>query len=242
MAVRADGEDTHEKLLVAATQVFGECGYSQATVAEICRIAGANVAAVNYHFGSKEQLYRAVWRRTFERARSGIRAREQDLEGAPPEHRLAERIRGVIRRIAGRGEQPLFARLLTRELIQRTAIFEEVRRETVQPMHRMMSGVIRDILGEGATDQQVLYAQMSVINQCLGVGLQLAQCRFNAENTGGTDAGGALDPSQALAQHLSDDDGVEALIEHIVCFSIAGLHATRDRIAAEREAGGAAAS
>ncbi len=46
-----------KKLLSAACDVFVEMGFRDATVAEICRRAGANISAVNYHFGSKETLY-----------------------------------------------------------------------------------------------------------------------------------------------------------------------------------------
>ena len=68
MAVRKDGLDTYKKLLKAASEVFAEKGYRDATIAEICRRAQSNVAAVNYHFGSKDELYIAVWKNAFEEA------------------------------------------------------------------------------------------------------------------------------------------------------------------------------
>jgi len=53
-----DGQDTREKLLLAAVAVFAEKGYKAATVREICRRAkGANNNAVNYYFGGKAKLY-----------------------------------------------------------------------------------------------------------------------------------------------------------------------------------------
>src|SRR3569832_2236407 len=51
---------TREQLLETAGQVFSEKGYSGATGKEICERSGANVAAVVYHFGGMEKLYRAV--------------------------------------------------------------------------------------------------------------------------------------------------------------------------------------
>jgi len=53
---------TREKLLVAASDVFVEKGFRDATVADICNRAAANISAVNYYFGSKEALYQESWR------------------------------------------------------------------------------------------------------------------------------------------------------------------------------------
>src|SRR3954466_1210190 len=51
---------TREQLLENAGQVFSEKGYDGATGKEICERCGANAAAVVYHFGGMESLYREV--------------------------------------------------------------------------------------------------------------------------------------------------------------------------------------
>ncbi len=55
-------EDTRQRLLKAARRLFAERGYDGASVRAITRAAGSNVAAVGYHFGSKEALYKEVIR------------------------------------------------------------------------------------------------------------------------------------------------------------------------------------
>lgn len=60
--------DTRERLLLAGMHVFAVGGYELGTVREITHRAGANQAAVNYHFGSKAALYEAVVQRAFEHA------------------------------------------------------------------------------------------------------------------------------------------------------------------------------
>jgi AcrR family transcriptional regulator len=56
----ADDLPTKRRLLDAAEQLLGETGYEATSLRAITRLAGANVAAVNYHWGSKDNLLRAV--------------------------------------------------------------------------------------------------------------------------------------------------------------------------------------
>lgn len=55
--------DTREALLDAAEKLFSEHGIQASSLRAITHQAGANLAAVNYHFGSKEGLVRAVFSR-----------------------------------------------------------------------------------------------------------------------------------------------------------------------------------
>ena len=62
---RIDGERTRGKILAAAEREFAEKGYELASVREISRRAGVNMALANRYFGSKEGLYRIVAKRLF---------------------------------------------------------------------------------------------------------------------------------------------------------------------------------
>ena len=57
---REDGEVTRRHILETAVRLFAEHGYADTTSKMICKEAGVNIAAVNYHFGSRDDLYRAV--------------------------------------------------------------------------------------------------------------------------------------------------------------------------------------
>lgn len=63
-----NGIETRDRILRAGCRVFAEKGYSDATVADICSVAGTNMASVNYHFGSKDELYAEVWRHAWRQA------------------------------------------------------------------------------------------------------------------------------------------------------------------------------
>ena len=58
-------DKTKEKILRAASRLFSENGLDGVTVREICRAAKVNIALVNYHFGSKEGLYRECVERIY---------------------------------------------------------------------------------------------------------------------------------------------------------------------------------
>ncbi len=61
-----DRVSTQEKILAAATKVFAEHGFKDATTRMICAEAKVNVALVNYYFRSKAELYKAVLASLFE--------------------------------------------------------------------------------------------------------------------------------------------------------------------------------
>ncbi|ADH67408.1 MULTISPECIES: TetR/AcrR family transcriptional regulator [Nocardiopsis] len=58
--------DTRTQILDAAERLFAERGYRGTSVRAITDLAGANLAAVGYHFGSKAELMSAVARRVVE--------------------------------------------------------------------------------------------------------------------------------------------------------------------------------
>jgi AcrR family transcriptional regulator len=52
--------DTKQRILNAAEHLFSRDGYHATSLRSITAVAAANLAAVNYHFGSKEALLEAV--------------------------------------------------------------------------------------------------------------------------------------------------------------------------------------
>jgi AcrR family transcriptional regulator len=58
-----DSQSTKERIFQGAEQLFGKYGFSDASLRQITDLAGVNLAAANYHFHSKENLYRQVFLR-----------------------------------------------------------------------------------------------------------------------------------------------------------------------------------
>lgn len=67
-----DALPTAAALVDAGRDLFGRHGYDGTSVRSLTRLAGANLGAVTYHFGSKEALYRAVLASGLEPLAAGV--------------------------------------------------------------------------------------------------------------------------------------------------------------------------
>jgi AcrR family transcriptional regulator len=78
---------TRERLIAAAIDLFGSRGFAETSVQSITSAAGANLASVNYHFGSKEGLLRAAIHRVIDPVNAEQLRRLDGLEESanPPE-------------------------------------------------------------------------------------------------------------------------------------------------------------
>ncbi len=72
--------DTKEKILDTAERMIGERGYAATSLRQIIAEAGVNLAAVHYHFGSKEDLLDAVVARKVTPVNEGRIARLDRVE------------------------------------------------------------------------------------------------------------------------------------------------------------------
>lgn len=78
--------ETVERILDAAEQLFAEKGFAETSLRLITGKAGVNLAAVNYHFGSKKALIQAVFSRFLGPFCTSL-DRELERRGARPEHK-----------------------------------------------------------------------------------------------------------------------------------------------------------
>src|SRR5262249_17574331 len=116
--------ETRQRLLEAAAEVFADGGYRRATIAKICRRAGANIAAANYHFGDKQGLYAAVFESAQRRASTEDATAMDDA--APAEDRLRAHVATFVGRLLDPRRPAWIARLLAHELIEPTQVLDRL--------------------------------------------------------------------------------------------------------------------
>jgi len=157
--------ETRQRLLEAAAEVFADGGYRRATIAKICRLAGANIAAVNYHFGGKQELYAAVFEYAQRRASTEDTAAVD--EAAPPEDRLRAHVATFVGRLLDPRRPAWIARLLAHELIEPTQVLDRLVRNRMRANHQLIASAIRELLGPAATAETVRLCTLSVVSQCV---------------------------------------------------------------------------
>ncbi len=202
---------TRGQLLEAACRVFAEKSYRDATVADICRLAGANVALINYHFGDKETLYAEAWHLAFSRALEAHPADGGVLADAPAEKRLRGRVLSLMQRISDPENQEFS--IIQREIASPTGLLAVVMHEAIHPIQLAFGKLIREMLGAGVTEADVELCRMSIIAQCLHPVRMKRRHQLLA--------GGEKPPSPML------DLSLEATVDHIVRFSLAGIREIR---------------
>ncbi|MBB6695881.1 TetR/AcrR family transcriptional regulator [Cohnella xylanilytica] len=61
-------QDVKVRLLLAAKKLFSRQGFDGTTIRQICEEANANVALISYHFGGKDNIFKAIFDYSFPRA------------------------------------------------------------------------------------------------------------------------------------------------------------------------------
>jgi len=196
--------ETRVRLVQAATSLFSRDGFSKVTVRDICEQAGANVAAVNYHFGGKTGLYEEILQAAVETMRATTdEAREAGL-GRPPDEQLAAYISVFLQRVF-ESRNSWIHQLMMRELADPTPALDRIAEQVLRPRMDYLSAIVAALLGCPVDDARVKPCVLSVHAQCLAVRENPIAPRLGIERM--------------------TQEGVREMADHIARFSIAGIKA-----------------
>ena len=145
------GERARTRLLAEAERIFAEKGYAKASTREICAAAGLNAAAIHYHFGGKEGLYR-------ETLLGPIRQITAPFAGIDdPNLPLAEALRRVLGGFVGSGDESASQgmRLHLRELVEPSPVYAATVAQHIVPHHQALVALLARHIGVAAEHDDV---------------------------------------------------------------------------------------
>jgi AcrR family transcriptional regulator len=157
-------DPTKSRLIEAAGEEFAARGFERATIRAICERAGVNMAAVNYHYGSKEGLYEAALLEAHECSKAPV---NPEVLSAPAEVRLLEFVRQMLTNVLDKGRRGTWHEaLLLHELIAPTAAADVLVRESIRPRFEFLKATLRELF-PGADDRRLHALAFSTVGQCL---------------------------------------------------------------------------
>src|SRR5947209_7616701 len=139
-------ESTREGLIKAAIAVFSAKGFEAGSVREITQTANANQAAINYHFGGKEGLYREVLKASIQ-AFAELSPLDADRLAAMDGPRAVETfIRTQLKALNRRDQLGRFMRIFTWETLTRSQVFTDFLAKEKLPIFGIAELVVRKFL------------------------------------------------------------------------------------------------
>ncbi|QNI32412.1 CerR family C-terminal domain-containing protein [Alloacidobacterium dinghuense] len=166
-------EDARARLIEAAIELFAKKGYEGTSVRDLATAAGVNVAAVSYHFGSKDELYHESLRACLaacKTMRDLMQVHLDVAQRAKTRKAAEEALRGCIQDFLNvlMSPEARHSHLVMREQSEGKPRFEPVIREFFQPVGVILRDVIL-LLAPGLSDMRVFMVISGIIGQCLHV-------------------------------------------------------------------------
>jgi len=173
--------DTKKSILDAAEKLFSRQGFSSTSLRVLTKEAGANLAAVNYHFGSKEKLIKAVIeRRLLPLNRLRIEKLQNVKQRAEEEKRLPG-VREVLMafieptfafRKSGKGAQN-FITLIGRSFSEPEGIVREIFLDLVRPVFQLLHDLLCVALPQVPRD--VIFGRLHFTLGAMGHAMNMQQ-------------------------------------------------------------------
>jgi TetR/AcrR family transcriptional regulator, regulator of cefoperazone and chloramphenicol sensitivity len=161
-----DHDATRARLLYAAGEVFAEHGFQAATVRDICTRAGANIAAVNYHFRDKAGLYLAVLRHSMTAGASHPEPRDAAALAETPEEALRLFVTAMLLRMHNPATgRACHLRVMVHEMAQPTDALPRVVEEIIGPNYAAMRQILSRLLNQPPDADITRLCAHSIIGQ-----------------------------------------------------------------------------
>lgn len=214
-AIRSDGVEARQKIMLCALKLFAEQGYAKTSVRQIAQGAEANVSAISYYFADKAGLYRTVF------SWPGCDVQPEQYAFTASDIPLGEALRLFYVEFL----QPLkmgeimqdVVKLHFREMIEPTGLWEEEIENEIKPHHAALVGLLKRHLDLDQEDDEL----NSLAIGCVGMAVHLFV---------GQDIIREISP-----QLLDGDTAIDRMAERYGRYAFAMVQAEKQRRAQEGE-------
>ncbi|WP_221795371.1 CerR family C-terminal domain-containing protein [Oceanobacter mangrovi] len=162
---RSDGDQTRQRILQAAGDLFGKQGFSATTNKSVAESAGVDLASINYHFGSRNGLYQAVLVEAHRSIVSLDFLQQLQQSPASPEQKLAGLVRFLARVVTAR--QSWNVRVLVREILVPSIDLRALVDAEITPKIVIVRQLLAAIAGLDVNDPRLATAMIQLAGPCL---------------------------------------------------------------------------
>ncbi|MBU2977775.1 CerR family C-terminal domain-containing protein [Alteromonas sp. C1M14] len=164
---RADGEETKQKILSIAGELFAQRGYHNTSAKDICERAKVNTAAINYHFNGKDGLYEQVFSAAIEHFLHWDFIDSLKSSDVSYETKLDALIRHVITNIIKKRDW--HGKVWAREIVSPSPLMETVLMKEAHTRTRIIANVIAGACGKhyDPEDINTTYRLFTFMAPCL---------------------------------------------------------------------------
>ncbi|HTT12340.1 MAG TPA: CerR family C-terminal domain-containing protein [Burkholderiaceae bacterium] len=163
--LRPDGEATRARILDAAGELFAAAGYAETTGKSIAKRAGVSLASINYHFGGRQGLYRAVLIEAHRRVIHLADLRRLAEIELPAADKLGVLIAQLVRHATKR-RPGWHVQVLAREILAPSSHIQVLLRSEVPFKLAIVKRVLSDITAIPADDPALARCLVSVVAPC----------------------------------------------------------------------------
>jgi AcrR family transcriptional regulator len=208
-------ELTRERILDEAEALFANRGYHAVSVREITRAAQCNLAAVNYHFGNKQNLYlevfRSRWLPRTSRLFRNFKISLKNKGNSSPNAVVQSLVRAFLEGPLSDDERMRHQKLIFAEFAQPTEAFDLVADQVLKPLFTSLMTDLKAVMPDTAGDQQMALNAFSILAMVL---------YFNL----------ARPLISRFLDSYEEVDFKDRLVDHIVEFSLNGIGAGKEEV------------
>lgn len=158
---RQDGNNTKALIIECAGRLIAEHGYAATTSKMICEKAGTNLAAVNYHFGSRDGLYIAVLEEVHKHLLNIDDLNELLIDNCPPLTKLEQFIDTLLTAIYSNNNWHV--RVWAREVINPSPFIYQILSKEAAPKFIAASKIFSDATGLPLGDLKLYTCMLGVM-------------------------------------------------------------------------------